>query len=207
MLLGLGLNYAMLSNFFASWTKDFMEKPTNFQQVSIRKSLCSGKPTELWIFCTWSLCCRAGTMFPGLWHRSIGPMVHEVATFSKPWKRCLSHGTACQSLSIFCIQNNQVLVFGTRRDNHNMGKGRHSQWGTFHCLSLAQLVLANMLCWMFLLFLYFNSVHYWMRNSPHQERYTKFCINVLSWIAWQPCSKHCSLGIVYHAELDFELLL
>jgi hypothetical protein len=46
-------------------------------------------------------------MFPGLWHRSIGPMVHEVATFSKPKKRCLSHGTACQSLSIFCIQNSQ----------------------------------------------------------------------------------------------------
>jgi hypothetical protein len=65
-------------------------------------------------------------MFPGLWHRSIGPMVHEVATFSKPRKRCLSHGTACQSLSIFCIQNSQVLVFGTPRDNHNMGKGRHS---------------------------------------------------------------------------------
>jgi hypothetical protein len=47
MPLGLGFNYAVLPNFCASQTKDFMEKPTHFQQVSIRKSLCSGKPTEL----------------------------------------------------------------------------------------------------------------------------------------------------------------
>jgi hypothetical protein len=111
---------------------------------------------------------------------------------------------ACLS---FVFRTQPVLVFGTPRDNHNMGKGRHSQRGTFHCLSLAQSVLANMLCWIFSSLYYFNFIYYCMRNCTHQERYTKSCINVFSWIAWLPSSKHCSLGIIYHAEVDFELLL
>jgi hypothetical protein len=43
----------------------------------------------------------------------------------EPWN-------SLSELVYFLYPEQPVLVFGTPRDNHNMGKGRHSQRGTFH---------------------------------------------------------------------------